>query len=508
MLWFTDDPGTGGNSRERRMADQENPEIPIFKGAVCEEVEDVYRASGRRALGVAAGVYLRQLRVTPLELLHLPRQQLSFNDAGTMLAQATQKAAGAQVRGTGISVNQRMRTLYAISDEIRGRTRVYHEEHNPAPATRETITDLLAYIEGERLSDRSFRIFSSLALAIDGKNSWGEKFDILFEICEDLAGLETFQFFDALIGEMLRAPEGYVELLGEDGLAGEKITELLGLYRGTSGADQAPPTPARAQILYRLAERDPMPETRHALLDHALHALRANLPLTRSPASGELAFLIELAGRLRENDEFLGGPATEKTIERRELQLISDQTIDLLMADTGSHAGKMLRAFELHEQVSGEKTRRYLEEYVASLMREEQVGEKIAETAGNLETHVASLGQLNRAALRSTMAERTADRFAQQYEKLQAALIDRSGFFDAVAKSSGGVGATALALLGMLSDRAFAKGTMTKAARAYAHALMKQPTFMVSYLEDSPDEAARKSKLRDLEKLIVASGLD
>jgi hypothetical protein len=98
------------------MAEQENLEIPIFKAAVCEEIADLYRPSGRRALGVAAGSYMRQLRLTPIELLHLPRQQLAFNDAGTMLAQAAQKAAGAQVRGTGISVNQRMRVLYALAD--------------------------------------------------------------------------------------------------------------------------------------------------------------------------------------------------------------------------------------------------------------------------------------------------------------------------------------------------------------------------------------------------------
>jgi hypothetical protein len=490
------------------MADQENPEIPIFKAAICEEVDDVYRPSGRKALGVAAGVYLRQLRLTPIELLHLPRQQLAFNDAGTMLAQAAQKTSGAQVRGTGISVNQRMRTLYALGDEIRNRTRAYHEEHNPAPATRETIADLLGHVEGERLAERSFRVFSSLALAIDGKNSWSDKFETLLAICEDLAGLETFQYFDALIGEMLRSPEGFAEMLGEHGLAGEKITDLLALYHGTAGVDQAPPSPERARVLYQLANRDPMPETRHALLDHALHTLRANTPLTRSPAGGELAFLIELTTRLRDDGDFLGGPETAKTIERRELRLVSDQTIDLLMADAGSHAGKLLRAFDLHEQVSGEKTRRYLEEYVASLMREEQIGEKIAETAGDLQAHVSSLGQLNRAAVRSTMAERTADRFAQQFEKLQAALVESSGFFDALARSQGSVDATATALLDMLSSRGFARGTMTKAARAYAHGLMKQPAFMVSYLDACPDEASRKAKLRDLEKLIVASGLD
>jgi hypothetical protein len=490
------------------MADQENPEIPIFKAAVCEAIDDLYRASGRKAIGVAAGVYLRQLRLTPIELLHLPRQQLAYNDAGTMLAQAAQKAAGAQVRGTGISVNERMRVLYALADEVREKTRIYHDEHKPVAVTRETITELLGHVEGERPAARSFRILTGIALALDGKSSWSEKFDVLLDLCDGIAGLETFQYFDALIGEMLRAPEGFTEMLGEQDLAGEKIAALLALYKGTAGVDQAPSSSERARILYELANRDPMPETRHAFLDHALHTLRANAPLTRQPTSGELEFLIELTGELRDGNDFLGGGATGKMIERRELQLISDQTIDLLMADAGSHAGKLLRAFELHEQVSGEKTRRYLEEYVASLMREEQVGEKIAETAGDLEAHVQALGRLNRAAANSTMAERTADRFVQQFERLQAALVESSNFFDALARAKGNVGATAVTLLEMLADHAFARGTMTKAARAYAHALMKQPSFMTSYLADCDSESARKGRLRDLEKLIVKSGQD
>lgn len=490
------------------MAEQENLEIPIFKAAVCEEIADLYRPSGRRALGVAAGSYMRQLRLTPIELLHLPRQQLAFNDAGTMLAQAAQKAAGAQVRGTGISVNQRMRVLYALADEVRAQTRAFHEEHEPVPASRAKITELLGHVDGERVAARSFRIFISLTLAIDGKAGWGEKFDILAELSEGIAGLETFQNFDALIGEMLRAPEGFAEILGEIELAGDKISALLALYQGTAGVDQAPASPERARRLYDLANRDPMPETRHALLDHALHTLRSNAPLTRQAVGGELAHLLELTGKLRDGDDFLGGPATAAMIERRELRLISDQTIDLLMADAKSHGSTLLRAFVMHEQVLGEKTRRYLEEYVASLMREEQVGEKIAEAAGDLEAHVEILGKLNRAAVRSTMAERTADRFAQQFEKLQAALVESSKFFDTVARTRGNVGATATALLDMLANRTFARGAMTKAARAYAHALMKQPSFMARYLESCPDEAARKAKLRDLEKLIVASGLD
>jgi hypothetical protein len=363
-------------------------------------------------------------------------------------------------------------------------------------------------VDGERLAARSFRIFTGLTLAIDGKSGWGEKFDVLLELCDGIAGLETFQYFDALIAEMLRAREGYSEMLGDAGLAGEKINNLLALYRGSAKADQAPSEPARARILYDLANRDPMPETRLALLDYALHALRSNAPLTRNPVGGELAALIEITEKFRDGDEFLGDTETAKMIERRELRLISDQTIDLLMADARTHAAKLLRAFDLHERVAGEKTRRYLEEYVASLMREEQVGEKIAETAEDLEAHVRSLGQLNRAAIRSTMAERTADRFAQQFEKLQAELVESSKFFDTVAKSRGNVGATAAALLDMLANRSFARGTMTKAARAYAHSLMKQPSFMPGYLEGCKDDAERKTKLRDLEKLIVASGLD
>lgn len=490
------------------MQEPANPETAIYKSAICEEVEDLYTPNGRRAIAVAAGAYLRQLRLTPVELLHVPRQQLAYNDAGTTLTQAVQKASIAQVRGTTIAVSQRVRTLFSLTEAIRTRTRERHEQDKPAPVTRETLTDLLGHVSGERLVDRSFRIFSGLALAIDGLTSWAEKIDVLFDLGADLAGMDTYAYFDAIISELLRAPEGFTEVLGDFDPPGEKITALLALYRGTAGVEQAPPTPARARTLYQLAAIDPMPETRQTLLDHALHTLRADGRLTRATVDGELDFLLELAETLRPDGELLGGPATEAAIERRELQLISDQTIDMLMANTPAHGAKLLRAFELHERVVGERTRRYLEDYVASLMREEQVGQRIAETSGDLVDHVATLGQLNRAALRSTMAARTADRFASQFEKLQALLVEQTKFFDTLAQREGSVSGTAMALLDLLAARGFARGPMTQAARRYAHALMKQPSFMTSYLEQVPDGAARRRKLKDLEQRIVASGLD
>ena len=490
------------------MQEPPNPEFVIFKAALCEEVEDLYTPNGRRAIAAAAGAYLRQLRLTPIEMLHVPRQQFAFNDAGATLTQAVQKTSIAQVRGTTTSVSQRIRTLYALTDDIRKNTRERHERDAPQPATRETVADLLGHVSGERLVDRSFRIFSGLALAVDGLTSWGEKIDLILELGADLAGMDTFAYFDAMIAEFLRAPEGFTEGLGEYDLAGDKITRLLALYRGAAGVEQAPPSPPRARALYQIAAIDPMLETRQVLLDHALHTLRADGPLTRSTIVGELTFLTGLADVLRHDGEFLGGAVTEAAIERRELLLISDQTIDMLMAETPSHGAKLLRAFALHEQVSGERTRRYLEGYAASLMREEQVGAKIAETAGDLSDHVATLGQLNRAALRSTMAARTADRFAGQYETLQAALVDDSKFFDTLAKREGTISSTALTLLDMLAARAFAVGPMTRAARRYAHALMKQPSFMTGYLAQAPDGEARRQKLKELEQRIVASGLD
>ena len=91
---------------------------------------------------------LRQLNVTYIELLHPPRQRLAFNNVGRMLARTAQKAEGGRVRGTGISVNQRMQTLSALADEIRAYTRDYHDKNDQAPATHKTITELLDHAEG------------------------------------------------------------------------------------------------------------------------------------------------------------------------------------------------------------------------------------------------------------------------------------------------------------------------------------------------------------------------
>ena len=131
-------------------------------------------------------------------------------------------------------------------------------------------------------------------------------------------------YFAPLIGEMLQTPRGFIKILGEQDLTSDKITSLLRLYLDATSVDQLPPTPESGRVFDQKTNRDPMPDTRHVLCP----------PLTRAPTSGELALLIELTNQLGDEDEFLGAPVTEATIERHELRLISDQTIDWLIADT------------------------------------------------------------------------------------------------------------------------------------------------------------------------------
>jgi len=135
-----------------------------------------------------------------------------------------------------------------------------------------------------------------------------------------------------------------------------KVSNLLKLYRGSVEVEQTPPSPPRARTFHQLTSIDPMPEARHVRLDPALVALRVNTPLTRLSVAGALTFILEITALLRQNGESLGGPTRLAATERRELQLVSDQTLDRLIAGIRSHAGKLLRTLQLYEQVAGDRT--------------------------------------------------------------------------------------------------------------------------------------------------------
>ena len=87
-------------------------------GPVCDDVDAVYSLRARQGIRRLIGDWLARHKITPTELLHLPEHLSRLENAGDLLRGAVQRAARAQVRETKGDVQQRMKVLFALFDQV------------------------------------------------------------------------------------------------------------------------------------------------------------------------------------------------------------------------------------------------------------------------------------------------------------------------------------------------------------------------------------------------------
>lgn len=474
----------------------------------CTATGDFYLPAGRAAIGRVAGNYLQSARITAIELLHSIRHQRAFGDAGTNLAQAVQKTAIVQVKGRSISVNERVRQLYDLTDRVRAETTLRLEKRPPVPATAEDAPRLAARLDGETDDDYTFRRFADFTAALEIRSGWRDKIALLIDVAEALGeGLEPV---DALIADVLRVPAARREILGILEPPGAELRRLLFLHAPHAGGATLPDPPEDAPLARRfqeLAEWAGLPETRDVLLSHLVNLLRASDRLSGGTVSAELDELLAVSGLLRVDRGFIGGTATAGALEQRFGRVLSDETIYDVMLDCPTAVEKIGRAVELHDRVVGEKARTYLADLCLSLIAEPQAERRFAEGETSPLGVLRAMGRLHRTIARSTIAERKRDRLAGQIEEWQTQLIVRHRILDSLAEGSKPTAAKALALLELISGHAFTAGDNAKAARRQVYVMMKQPDFALSLIADCKTTADRATRIKALEAKLAKAGM-
>lgn len=478
-------------------------DVEAAKAAVCEKASDVYSPEARLAFGRAAAGFLNPQFLTPLEVLHSADRQRQLANAGTNAMQAVQKTASWQVRGTNVPVSERIRRLWELTDAVQKDTVARLEARPPQPVNLTTLPELLAHRQGEAAADRRFRVFASLALTLADRQGWAAKFTTLAELGIGLAGLETFEYFDALIAEILRPAAGLGAVLGHEETIGDDVLRLLALADGTAKPDTAPPAPATARPLFELLAVAAMPETRAALLDHAILLARSNEKFTRRPLMEEIGFIVDLRGRLTRDGELLGGSETLEALERRLARALSDQTVDLLMAGTNSVGERVLRAVQLHTKIFGEEAQRYLEGYVTELMAQPKLESTIVAEGDSPRHRIKLLGRLHQALVKSELPAKTMERIANQVERYQSDVLDHSKILERLTAGGGATADRFMKVVDLCREGAFIAGPNADRARKAAQDLMKRGDFLESYLSGISQKGERANRLKELQRLLA-----
>lgn len=487
--------------------DPQKAEAQSFKDAVCEDVSDFYSRKSRDAIGRAAGRYLQSVRITPMELLHSSRHQRAFSDAGTTLMQAVQKAAIAQVKGTQIPVSERVRRLYEITDQLHKEALEKFEKEPPQKLEKSTIPDVIALRDGESPSDQAFRIRAALTATLDGINDWIKKFEMLYELGHDIAGLEAFGHFDSFIAEILRAPKICKDICGELPTPGEEIDRLLALYDGDVEPSHAPSKPANAKNFYTLAKTGYIPETRDVLLRMLTLALNSSGKLTHGDLRTELERVRAIYKRLSTPNGFLGGEECEEALHKREASLLSDETIDLLLGGRIDVGQKVLLALQIRQKAISEKGADYLSKYVTSIIGQPDFSRAVTGKEGPLEEKLGFLGKVHKETKSNKLPPRIEDRICRTLEELQAELLESNDYFKKLETRSGSTAKKALIVIDLIGEGALVGAGTLKTARKSAHDFMKKADFLESYLADSDAAQSKKARLQDLERRLKSAGL-
>jgi len=286
----------------------------------CTELDELYGARSRRAIGQLLRSFLDQLKITPTELLHNIRFSRKLDDAGMLLSSAMQRVARARAESTGESVSDSVGVLETlIAAAIRRAADARAQRHTPRPGT-DGLDPLVerARQMSENQSEQRFFLRYAIALDFEAMPSLLARLVAALEWGARATTPEAVIAVDELVADCLGSAAIVQEMLGAQPDLATAMRMSIELARGRF--EGAPPRAASwfPKLAALLAEH-PCPEIRAILLARVQRELGGERPLTRGRPADEATAIMTLASGLKDETggTYIGGsPMIEKMIRR------------------------------------------------------------------------------------------------------------------------------------------------------------------------------------------------
>jgi hypothetical protein len=301
------------------MADASGSIVP---SGWCQDPIEIYGAPARRMIGRLARRFLDQHRLTPIELLHLPKYHHLFVNTGTYLREAVQKAALGETARADVPVTQRVRALHALVDRAVAQASLDYRERPPARITAEGFAGLIESISGAYTPELGRRaILTAMTLDLAECQSWIDKIARLVELAIATTSRPARHYVDEFLAEVLDGREAVETLLAPATNAHALIDGVIDLAQGRvpAGRDAVPVLHGFAALM----EQSPMLATRAALGRRLRRALAGTAPLVSGELGVELDAVLWLRKRLTGEGETLGGVAVRDVLDQRLQAIVS-----------------------------------------------------------------------------------------------------------------------------------------------------------------------------------------
>ncbi len=492
-----------GKKRKTSKIDEES------RVSACWKPGDFYSYEGRRTIAHLLESTFADWQLTATELIHCPDYYYRLNEAGTLLQNAVQRAAVAQVSDTGQSVQERMKQIFSLIELAVDRVKTDWET-GVIGAWREGHFDTLVQKLGNA-GDQSYLLTSAIVKDLSKHENLREKLTRIFTLIRADHPKWVLKIVDVFAAELLSQWDTLSDILGERPNHGEQLTAIAKLSQGlleeATAADQNA-VPDDLINLNNFLGKSLLPYCRIALEQQLMTRLKSSRRLCEGTLAEEFSYIAKvIAAMHKADDSMIGGLSIVESAEERCGRLLNSQTIGEHIAAAPDPGKQLSLLLDLEDHVLGAKNKRSLANYIMPILTGQENEAYFCATDGKYMERMPEISKLQRRILKSDFQEMHKRKLAEVLDDFCTGILTRSDLFTRIDKSGKHITEKSQGLLQMIKAGYFTEGKALSAAKSKVQTFIKNPAFVKAVSAGASDGAEKSRALMEFKELLRQTGM-
>lgn len=473
----------------------------------CQNAGEFYAVAGRRAIGRYCRRFLNENALTPTELLHSARHQQTLSNIPVFVGILQQAERSRSRKGT----------LNGLVNDIARVTRERIRDNPPPALTAESwVAELAALADGPDAELRRFMVEAAVVAHIQPCRNYAEKAASLTELALTGKTAESLEPLDRILGEMMTAESALPSITGD-----ARFPKLVG-FIVTLMAQDRPLEDGAPEVLRRLEtllKRWPLPHLRESLARAFVQAMRRPDHFTIASVGDlfgieaiqrEVMALADIAGRLRRDEDFIGGSGTEDALQRRGALLINEDTLHEMLR--GRNLIEKLRTlFMLQKMPLPITAERAISSYIEQYFSSRDFAGRLFDCWKDQKDKLKGVAEVQRLVLASIFLAHEREAKAAMLDDVQSAFLRTQRMLGRLVGREDAPPDQVLDIAKLAAEKAFCDGKTRAVVAKALHRQAHRPRFIRSFLlsGDGPKvRLARASWLRNALAAVGASFVD
>lgn len=482
---------------------------------ICRSPADLYGRDSRKLIARLLSEKLGNWQITATELLHCPKHYYRLDSAGQALQGAVQRAAVAQVKDVGETVQQRIKVIYDLVDRLVIRVRK-DWDNEAVPEIAELGFEAVIASLQEEGEERIFLLTAALAKEFLNRGRILDKASYMIGLMDEEHPDWVMRIADSYLAEFMASGHVALDFVGRRDSLGESLVAMAHVARGGVGSQHGtledsvgagePESPEPlgddAARLQEYLKAELLPFTRRSFLGAIAKALTTSTRLQEGTLEDEMEALSSLVIALGDSTEVLLGEITLiDVLEDRCSRFLNPQFVAEYLEDAEGPDQTLRKLLDLETHSLGRHNKRRIANYILPVLSANENELHFTRASGNKLDRMRYLAKLQIAIKASGMSDTHKAPMCDKLDDFCAKLLKSSNLFKKLDENSKSPLAAAKNLLTMISSECFTEGSAGSAARTRVRMYLAEPQLLVFLRKPADHENPEGVALRHLIKM-------